>query len=234
MVSPTRRSTSRMVGTMAAGLVPTIYLYACAARPEPAPPPLLLPTISQPIQPAATPTPSSHVVKASWYGPGMAGRITTSGEVFNPRALTAASRTLPLGSIVKVTNPQNGKSVNVRINDRGPFVRAAALIYRNARPKRSASFIKASRGSEFPGRLREFNTTTRRQLGPTQARPTQARPTQALRFNPKAPTTIGNPKRENRKSSRPACGLPALLLLFLRNYKCRRPRQRNPNHCPQL
>jgi rare lipoprotein A (peptidoglycan hydrolase) len=127
MVSPTRRSTSRMVGTMAAGLVPTIYLYACAARPEPAPPPLLLPTIAQPIQPAATPTPSSHVVKASWYGPGMAGRITTSGEVFNPRALTAASKTLPLGSIVKVTNPQNGKSVNVRINDRGPFVRGRSL-----------------------------------------------------------------------------------------------------------
>ena len=64
---------------------------------------------------------------ASWYGPGLAGRKTTSGEIFNPRALTAASRALPIGSVVKVTNPQNGKSVSVRINDRGPFVPGRSL-----------------------------------------------------------------------------------------------------------
>src|SRR6266404_4457757 len=110
---------------MAAGLVPTLYLYGCAARPAPAPP-LVLPPIAQPIQPA-TPTPASHDVKASWYGPGLAGRKTTSGEVYNPGALTAASKTLPIGSVVKVTNPENGKSVNVRINDRGPFVRGRSL-----------------------------------------------------------------------------------------------------------
>ena len=57
----------------------------------------------------------------------MAGRKTTSGEIFNPRALTAASRALPIGSVVKVTNPQNGKSVSVRINDRGPFVPGRSL-----------------------------------------------------------------------------------------------------------
>ncbi len=68
-----------------------------------------------------------HVVKASWYGPGLAGKKTTSGEVYNPKALTAASKTLPIGSVVKVTNPENGKSVNVRINDRGPFVRGRSL-----------------------------------------------------------------------------------------------------------
>jgi len=56
-------------------------------------------------------------VKASWYGPGLTGQKTTSGEVYNPRALTAASKTLPIGSVVKVTNPENGKSVNVRINE---------------------------------------------------------------------------------------------------------------------
>jgi rare lipoprotein A len=87
----------------------------------------VLPTITQPIQPAAIPTPASHIVKASWYGPGLTGRKTTSGEVYNPRALTAASKTLPIGSVVKVTNPENGKSVNVRINDRGPFVRGRSL-----------------------------------------------------------------------------------------------------------
>ena len=66
-------------------------------------------------------------MKASWYGPGLTGQKTTSGEVYNPRALTAASKTLPIGSVVKVTNPENGKSVNVRINDRGPFVPGRSL-----------------------------------------------------------------------------------------------------------
>lgn len=133
MVSPTRRlasrtrSASRIVGTMAVGVVPAIYLYACAARPAPPPPLPPPPTIAQPIQPSARPTPAVHVVKASWYGPGLAGKKTTSGEVYNPKALTAASKTLPIGSVVKVTNPQNGKSVNVRINDRGPFVPGRSL-----------------------------------------------------------------------------------------------------------
>jgi rare lipoprotein A len=127
-VNPFRRSPSRIVGTIAVGLVLAIYMYACAARPAPTlPPPLVLPTIGQPIPPIATPTPASHIVKVSWYGPGLAGRKTTSGEVYNPRALTAASKTLPIGSVVKVTNPQNGKSVNVRINDRGPFIRGRSL-----------------------------------------------------------------------------------------------------------
>ena len=56
---------------------------------------------------------------ASWYGPGFAGRRTASGERFNPAELTAAHRTLPFGSKVRVTH--NGRSVVVRINDRGPF-----------------------------------------------------------------------------------------------------------------
>jgi len=56
---------------------------------------------------------------ASWYGPGFAGRRTASGERFNPGDLTAAHRTLPFGSKVRVTH--NGRSVVVRINDRGPF-----------------------------------------------------------------------------------------------------------------
>jgi rare lipoprotein A len=58
---------------------------------------------------------------ASWYGAAFAGRPTASGEIFDPRKLTAAHRTLPLGSMVQVTNMKNGRSVVVRINDRGPF-----------------------------------------------------------------------------------------------------------------
>ncbi|WP_228040266.1 septal ring lytic transglycosylase RlpA family protein [Nodosilinea sp. LEGE 07088] len=58
---------------------------------------------------------------ASWYGPGFHGRRSASGEVFNQNALTAAHRTLPFGTQVRVTNLANGQSVVVRINDRGPF-----------------------------------------------------------------------------------------------------------------
>ena len=58
---------------------------------------------------------------ASWYGPGFHGRRTASGERFNTNAMTAAHRSLPFGSRVRVTNEQTGRSVVVRINDRGPF-----------------------------------------------------------------------------------------------------------------
>ncbi|MEX2540512.1 MAG: septal ring lytic transglycosylase RlpA family protein [Trueperaceae bacterium] len=58
---------------------------------------------------------------ASWYGPGFAGRLTASGEVFDPGQLTAAHRTLPFNTHLRVTNVANGRSVVVRINDRGPF-----------------------------------------------------------------------------------------------------------------
>ncbi len=56
-----------------------------------------------------------------------AGRPTASGEAYDPNDLTAASRTLPLGSTVEVTNPSNGRSVKVRINDRGPYVRGRSI-----------------------------------------------------------------------------------------------------------
>jgi rare lipoprotein A len=59
---------------------------------------------------------------ASWYGGKFHGRLTSSGEVFDTNDLTAAHRTLPFGARVKVTNLDNGKSVIVKINDRGPFV----------------------------------------------------------------------------------------------------------------
>jgi rare lipoprotein A len=60
--------------------------------------------------------------EASYYGHELAGNRTASGERFNPNAMTAAHRTLPLGTRLRVTNKANGKSVVVRINDRGPFV----------------------------------------------------------------------------------------------------------------
>jgi rare lipoprotein A len=65
--------------------------------------------------------------EASYYGNELAGNRTASGERFNPRAMTAAHRTLPLGSKLRVTNKANGKSVIVRINDRGPFVKSRLI-----------------------------------------------------------------------------------------------------------
>lgn len=59
---------------------------------------------------------------ASWYGPGFHGRRTANGERYNMNALTAAHKFLPFGTKVKVTNTRTGRSVVVRINDRGPYV----------------------------------------------------------------------------------------------------------------
>jgi rare lipoprotein A len=59
---------------------------------------------------------------SSWYGPGFHGRLTANGERYNQYAMTAAHRTLPFGTRMRVTNLANGRSVVVRVNDRGPFV----------------------------------------------------------------------------------------------------------------
>ncbi|MDY7012153.1 MAG: septal ring lytic transglycosylase RlpA family protein, partial [Cyanobacteriota bacterium] len=64
---------------------------------------------------------------ASWYGPGFHGRRSASGERFNQNAMTAAHRTLPFGTRVRVTNQNNGRSIVVRINDRGPFIRGRII-----------------------------------------------------------------------------------------------------------
>ncbi len=71
----------------------------------------------------------SHVETgiASWYGPGFDGKRTASGEIFNSDELTAAHRTLQMPSLVRVTNLDNGKSVIVRVNDRGPYKRGRVI-----------------------------------------------------------------------------------------------------------
>jgi rare lipoprotein A len=64
---------------------------------------------------------------ASWYGPNFHGRYTSDGEIYNMFAYTAAHKTLPMNTIVRVTNLRNHKSVVVRINDRGPFVKGRII-----------------------------------------------------------------------------------------------------------
>ncbi|MCP1198946.1 septal ring lytic transglycosylase RlpA family protein [Notoacmeibacter sp. MSK16QG-6] len=70
---------------------------------------------------------SASCGKASWYGPGFHGKKTASGERFNQNAMTAAHKTLPLGTKVRVTNKRNGRSIVVRINDRGPYAHGRVL-----------------------------------------------------------------------------------------------------------
>ncbi len=70
---------------------------------------------------------AEQVGLASWYGADFQGKPTASGQIFDEEKLTAAHRTLPLRSRVRVTNLENGRSVEVRINDRGPYVSGRVL-----------------------------------------------------------------------------------------------------------
>jgi rare lipoprotein A len=89
-----------------------LALLAACARASVAPTP----------QPQSAPRPSpAQDGMASYYGAAFAGRRTASGERFDPRALTAAHRELPFGTRLRVTNLENGRSITVRVNDRGPF-----------------------------------------------------------------------------------------------------------------
>jgi rare lipoprotein A len=83
-------------------------------------------------QPPGAPDCASGI--ASWYGPEFRGHRTANGERFNPKALTAAHPSLPFQTRLKVTNPKNGRSVTVRVNDRGPgYGRAIDLSEEAAR-----------------------------------------------------------------------------------------------------
>jgi len=102
-------------------------LFGCAQperAPEPAPP-----TAAPTVPPPAAPSSSGDAAistqqrgRISLYGDEFAGRKTASGEPFDPTALTMAHRTLPFGTRVRVTNLENKRSVEVVVNDRGPFV----------------------------------------------------------------------------------------------------------------
>jgi rare lipoprotein A len=117
---------------------------------------------------------------ASWYGPGFHGKKTASGEFYDSGALTAAHKTLPLGTIVTVVNKDNGRKTTVRINDRGPYVsgriidvsKAAAqqlgmmqtgtapvkLLVKKAPGDENVLRAKASASAAFTVQLASYNT----------------------------------------------------------------------------
>src|SRR5262245_52774158 len=118
---------------------------------------------------------------ASWYGPGFHGKRTANGEIYDQYELTAAHQTLPLGTRVMVTSLTNGRGVEVRVNDRGPFVggRIVDLSYAAAR------VIGMIGPGTMPVRLdvidRDVQMASRRPIdvvvpAPTRARPVESRP----------------------------------------------------------
>lgn len=130
------------LAAVCSGFLLTLILGGCAARSPRVTPPASAPAPSgapgaahQPSTTAFVPGQYTEDGVASWYGAAFAGRRTSDGEIYDMYALTAAHRTLPFNSIVRVTNLANGEQVNVRINDRGPFVanRVIDLSYSAAR-----------------------------------------------------------------------------------------------------
>jgi rare lipoprotein A len=110
---PRPRWPTRAGHALLTAIVLCLSVAGCIAPPPPAPPP-----------PPAAPVNQlrfSQTGVASWYGREFDHRLTASGEHFNMNGMTAAHRTLPLNTVVRVTNLENGKSVLVRINDRGPY-----------------------------------------------------------------------------------------------------------------
>lgn len=118
------------ISSLAAGCAHRTYTTRApvpAPQQQPYPPPISGEQIpAPPAQPSiAPPLASGQYVEegiASWYGAPFNGRRTSDGEIYDMYQMTAAHRTLPFGSIVQVTDLSNGRQVDVRINDRGPFV----------------------------------------------------------------------------------------------------------------
>jgi len=115
VVAGTWRLRRRLAGLFAAA---ALTAAGCSTS-RPAPP------VIASVPPPAPATAQFGV--ASWYGPGFDGHPTSSGEIYNQNDLTAASTLYPLGSRVMVTNLNNGRSVEVRINDHGPYVKGRKI-----------------------------------------------------------------------------------------------------------
>jgi rare lipoprotein A len=107
-------------GSLAPLLV--LVLSACSVERTAAPPPAARPVTVGPERPTF-----AQIGLACWYGPEFQGQATASGERFDMRAMTAAHRSLPFGTIVRVTDLGTGRAVTVRINDRGPLVAGRVL-----------------------------------------------------------------------------------------------------------
>ena len=117
----------RRLSLLFAVVLTLLLISACATKQSR--PPKQQPNMPRPYkvlgkwyQPLATATGYSEEGIASWYGPKFHGKLTASGETYNMHAMTAAHKTLPLGTWVRVKHLGNGREITLKINDRGPFV----------------------------------------------------------------------------------------------------------------
>lgn len=136
--APTSSSLLRLFHLV--GILCLVFVCGCAARthvanrqPSPVQPPEVPPTVANSarldkadknIAPIANPHGATYIEEgiASWYGAPFHGRRASNGEIYDMNKLTAAHRTLPFETVVRVTNLTNGKSTVVRVTDRGPFI----------------------------------------------------------------------------------------------------------------
>jgi rare lipoprotein A len=107
--------TNKPFGANTLWILPALFVAACSIPP------------SKVSLPASTATRPVQTGVASWYGPGFHGKPTASGTIYDQSDLTAAHQTLPLGTRVAVTNLDNGNSIEVTINDRGPFAKGRII-----------------------------------------------------------------------------------------------------------
>lgn len=148
-------------GRVLATLALAAFLGACAAPDLPQP--AALPPLPE-LAPTTVPS-YQQLGLASWYGPELDHRRTASGERFDMNDLTAAHRSLPLDTVVRVTNLRNGQSVLVRINDRGPFMPGRVIDLSRA----AAVVIDMKRDGVAPVRIEVFDADQRKRVGETAA-----------------------------------------------------------------
>jgi rare lipoprotein A len=147
---------------------------------------------------------------ASWYGPGFHGKNTANGEVYDENGLTAAHKTLPMPSMVRVTNLENGRSIQVRVNDRGPF-EAGRIIDMTRRGAQLLGFIDRGtarvRVDIMPEESQQLAALSSRQGGDQLPPPPEAAPVGAVEAGGLAP--IAGAKVSPGKPAQPVPAAPA-------------------------
>jgi rare lipoprotein A len=153
-----------MLHSRVVGVALVLSVAGCVTSPTPVsmPPPdaSTPPDVSPPPAVSAPPAPSAPLIltgKASWYGEPHHGQPTASGELYDMRQFTAAHRTLPLGTRVLVTNLRNGRTVEVRVNDRGPVAAGRIIDLSYA----AAEELGAVSDGIFPVRVRVVSSPAR-------------------------------------------------------------------------
>ena len=150
-----------MLRSRVAGVALVLTMAGCVTTPTSvgmppsvvSPPPEVLPAPSV-LSPPPVPSQAVQIGKASWYGEPHHGQRTASGEIYDMRQLTAAHRTLALGTRLLVTNLKNGRTVVVRVNDRGPVAAGRMIDLSYA----AAEELGAVSDGLFPVRVRVLPT----------------------------------------------------------------------------